>query len=58
MMQDRLKYLCPEEICRRATLAVKTKRIVKDGEDIPEILSLKREVEDWIGTFPEPWIKD
>lgn len=31
---------------------------VKDGQDIPEVLSLRREVEDWIGTFPEPWIKD
>jgi glycine hydroxymethyltransferase len=31
---------------------------VKDGDDIPEILSLKSEVENWVGTYPEPWIKD
>ncbi len=31
---------------------------VKEGEDVPEILSLKNEVEQWVGTYPEPWIKD
>ena len=31
---------------------------VKEGEDIPEILSLKHEVESWVGTYPEPWIKE
>jgi glycine hydroxymethyltransferase len=31
---------------------------VKDGQDIPEILSLKNEVENWVGTYPEPWIKE
>jgi glycine hydroxymethyltransferase len=31
---------------------------VKQGEDVPEILVLRREVEEWVGTFGEPWIKD
>ena len=31
---------------------------LKDGEDVPEILVLRREVEEWVGTFAEPWIKD
>lgn len=31
---------------------------VGDGHEVPEILSMKKEVEDWVGTFPEPWLKD
>ena len=31
---------------------------VKEGEEVPEILSLRQEVENWVGTFAEPWIKD
>ena len=31
---------------------------VKEGEDVPEILNLKNEVEQWVGTYPEPWIKE
>jgi glycine hydroxymethyltransferase len=31
---------------------------VKDGEEITDVLRLRREVEDWVGTYPEPWIKD
>ena len=29
-----------------------------DGEEVKEIVELKREVEEWIGTFPLPWIKE
>jgi glycine hydroxymethyltransferase len=31
---------------------------LKEGEDVPEILLLKTEVEEWVGTFEEPWNKD
>ncbi|WPH00450.1 putative serine hydroxymethyltransferase, mitochondrial [Acrodontium crateriforme] len=31
------------------------KEYVKDGEEVVEIVELRREVEDWIGTFPLPW---
>ncbi|KAK4945111.1 Cytochrome B translational activator protein cbs2 [Elasticomyces elasticus] len=31
---------------------------LKDGTEVPEILTLRQEVEDWVGTFPEPWIKE
>lgn len=31
---------------------------VKDGVDIPEILVMRREVEEWVSTFSEPWLKD
>lgn len=31
---------------------------VKDGTEVPEILTLRQEVEDWVGTFGEPWIKE
>lgn len=31
---------------------------LKDGNDVREILTLRREVEDWVGTFPEPWIQE
>lgn len=29
-----------------------------EGEEVKEIVELKREVEEWIGTFPLPWIKE
>jgi len=39
--------------------AVKTfVEYLKEGEDEPEILVLRREVEDWVGTFAEPWVKE
>jgi len=28
------------------------------GEEVADILTLRREVEDWVGTFAEPWIKE
>lgn len=28
------------------------------GEGDPEILTLRKEVEGWVGTFEQPWIKD
>ena len=31
---------------------------LKEGDDVSEILTLRKEVEDWVGTFAEPWIKD
>jgi glycine hydroxymethyltransferase len=31
---------------------------LKEGEDVSEILVLRREVEEWVGTFAEPWNKD
>jgi glycine hydroxymethyltransferase len=31
---------------------------LKEGEDVSEILVLKTEVEEWVGTFEEPWNKD
>ena len=30
---------------------------LKEGEEQREILLLRREVEEWVGTFAEPWIK-
>ena len=29
-----------------------------DGDEVPEILELRREVEEWVGTFSLPWIKE
>ncbi|KAI4183481.1 MAG: hypothetical protein L6R41_005367 [Letrouitia leprolyta] len=29
-----------------------------DGSDIPDIIQLRREVEEWVGTFRLPWIKE
>lgn len=29
-----------------------------EGEGDPEILTLRKEVEGWVGTFEQPWIKD
>jgi glycine hydroxymethyltransferase len=31
---------------------------VGDGTRVTEIVGLRREVEDWVGTFSEPWIKE
>lgn len=31
------------------------KEYVKEGEEIVEIIELRREVEDWVGTFSLPW---
>ncbi|KIW10268.1 hypothetical protein PV08_11230 [Exophiala spinifera] len=31
---------------------------LRDGTDVPEILTLRQEVEDWVGTFAQPWIKE
>jgi len=31
---------------------------IKDGTDVPEILKMKSEVEQWVGTFSEPWLKE
>lgn len=33
------------------------KEYVKEGEEVVEIVELRREVEDWVGTFPLPWDK-
>lgn len=30
---------------------------VRDGNEISEVLELRREVEDWVGTFSLPWLK-
>ena len=30
---------------------------VKEGEEVVEIVELRREVEDWVGTFALPWDK-
>jgi len=29
-----------------------------NGEGVAEIMTMKREVEEWVGTFEEPWIKE
>ena len=29
--------------------------ILKEGEDVPEITNLRKEVEDWVGSYPVPW---
>ncbi|KAL8857147.1 MAG: hypothetical protein Q9178_006323 [Gyalolechia marmorata] len=29
-----------------------------DGSDVPDIVQLRREVEEWIGTFRLPWVKE
>lgn len=29
-----------------------------DGDEVPEILELRREVEEWVGTFNLPWIQE
>lgn len=31
------------------------KEYVKEGEEVIEIIELRREVEDWVGTFSLPW---
>ncbi|RMZ92584.1 hypothetical protein DV736_g146, partial [Chaetothyriales sp. CBS 134916] len=31
---------------------------LRDGEDVPEILTLRNEVGQWVGTFAQPWIKE
>jgi glycine hydroxymethyltransferase len=31
------------------------KEFVKDGEEVVEVVELRREVEDWVGTFALPW---
>ncbi|MCJ1397874.1 glycine hydroxymethyltransferase shm1 [Xylographa trunciseda] len=31
---------------------------IGEGDDVPEILELRREVEEWVGTFSLPWIKE
>lgn len=31
---------------------------LKDGLEVPEILVMKKEVEEWVSTFSEPWLKD
>ncbi|KAK5098879.1 Cytochrome B translational activator protein cbs2 [Lithohypha guttulata] len=31
---------------------------IKDGSDVSEILVMKKEVEEWVSTFSEPWLKD
>lgn len=31
---------------------------IKDGSSVPEILKMRSEVEHWVGTFSEPWLKD
>lgn len=31
------------------------KEYVKEGEEVVEIVELRREVEDWVSTFPLPW---
>ncbi|KAF2724289.1 SHMT-domain-containing protein [Polychaeton citri CBS 116435] len=31
------------------------REFVGEGEDFVEIVELRREVEDWVGTFPQPW---
>ncbi|KAF2240871.1 serine hydroxymethyltransferas-like protein [Trematosphaeria pertusa] len=34
------------------------KEYVGEGEDIMDIIQLRKEVEDWVGTFSLPWIKN
>ena len=34
------------------------KEYVGEGDDITDILELRKEVEDWTGTFALPWDKD
>ncbi|KAL1597223.1 Cytochrome B translational activator protein cbs2 [Paraconiothyrium brasiliense] len=34
------------------------KEYVGEGEDITDIVSLRKEVEDWVGTFSLPWVKN
>ena len=31
---------------------------VGDGTEVVDIVKLRKEVEDWVGTFAEPWIKE
>ncbi|RMD42934.1 hypothetical protein DV735_g2210, partial [Chaetothyriales sp. CBS 134920] len=31
---------------------------LRQGEDVPEILTLRKEVGDWAATFAQPWIKE
>ena len=33
------------------------KEYLNDGSDVGEIAQLRKEVEGWVGEFPEPWIK-
>ena len=34
------------------------KEYLGEGEEISDIVQLRKEVEDWVGTFKLPWIKD
>ncbi|EGP86384.1 uncharacterized protein MYCGRDRAFT_72901 [Zymoseptoria tritici IPO323] len=34
------------------------REFVGEGEEVPEIVELRREVEEWVGTFPLPWIAE
>lgn len=31
---------------------------IKDGSDVPEILMMRKEVEEWVSTYSEPWVKE
>ena len=31
---------------------------LSEGDNVPEILELRREVEEWVGTFSLPWVKE
>ena len=33
------------------------KEYVGEGEDITDIVQLRKEVEDWVSTFALPWVK-
>jgi glycine hydroxymethyltransferase len=31
---------------------------LREGDDVPEILQLRQEVEEWVGTFSLPWVRE
>ena len=56
---DKAARATAESSGRKAPGSVKAfLEFLKEGEDVSEILVLRREVEEWVGTFSQPWVKD
>jgi len=55
---DKLAREDAEKRERKAPGSVKAfTEFLKEGEDVADIMQLRREVEDWVGTFSLPWDK-
>jgi glycine hydroxymethyltransferase len=55
---DKLARQDAEKNGRKAPGSVKAfTEYLKEGENVTDILQLRKEVEDWVGTFSLPWDK-